>query len=146
MGHAVKENFENVLFLAYKDVAFKDPCICFFKTVLLLLNLPLSFSDSAIQEIMTESNRVNGLEISIKNTASCLETIFNFLSAKDFQWNTCARDFAFAIGRVYQSALLIEHAAHTMNNTDIYAAQSSKKVKFFKDFYWKTANFTTFFF
>ena len=36
-----------------------------------------------------------------------------------------SRDFSFAIGRLYQACLLVDHANHTQSPGDIYAAQFS---------------------
>ena len=40
-----------------------------------------------------------------------------------------ARDFSFAIGRLYQAVLLVDHAAWSGKETDIYAANHFAKTK-----------------
>ena len=44
----------------------------------------------------------------------------------DFQLKS-ARDFAFSLAKVYQSALLLDHATYTSKATDAYAANHFSK-------------------
>ena len=50
-----------------------------------------------------------------------------------------ARDFSFAIGRLYQAVLLVDHAAWSGKETDIYAAKT-KLVELQFDYSQEAAN------
>ena len=86
-----------------------------------------------IQQKIENASVRSDLEPAITQLGGHLRSIGNFIKKSqmetvDFQLKS-ARDFAFTLAKLYQAALLVDHANYTGKATDIYAANHFSKTQ-----------------